>query len=175
MSRAAVLFFALAGGCAGLEIHSEVAPETELSGYRSYGWLRADNQPAHAPETIIDQKVRAALKRELAQKGLVEGPADSADFLIGYHVLQEHVTSVSDWGNGIYGWAPEVSTYNQGTLIVDFVDPRTNRVFWRSSANRAVEPPGGLIDTARLQRAAAAMVRSYPGTLTSASATNPKL
>jgi hypothetical protein len=156
-TRALAALF-LAAGCASMHVESQLAPEAELGRYRSFGWMPSDRK---APESIVDQQIRAALRRQLTGKGLQEVPADSADFLIGYHVLTERKIAVADWGSGIYGWAPDVVAYSDGALIVDFVDPQTNRVFWRGSASSAIEPPG-LIDTRRLDRAATALVRRYP-------------
>src|SRR5690349_3415630 len=101
----------LAAGCAGVHVHSEVAPQADLARYRTFGWQPSSNG---GPETIIDQRIRSSLRAQLVKKGLAEAPADAADFLIGYHVLQEHKLAVSDWGNGIYGWAPEVVSYSDG-------------------------------------------------------------
>jgi hypothetical protein len=148
----------LAAGCAGVRVHSEVAPQADLGHYRTFGWLKTERS---GPETIIDQRIRASLRGQLLKKGLTEVPSDAADFLISYHVLQEHKLAVSDWGNGIYGWAPEVVSYSDGALIVDFIDPRTNRIFWRGSASSAVEHPG-VVDAKRLEKASAALVGHYP-------------
>jgi hypothetical protein len=148
-----VLAVALAG-CASTRIHSEVAPNTDLGRYRTFGWLANHNG---GPVSIVDQHVRDALAEQLTRQGLQQVPAESADFLVTYHVLQEHKVAVADWGNGIYGWAPEVVAYSDGALIVDFIDPRTNRVIWRGSAGGAVDRTG-TIDVKRLRRAAAALV-----------------
>jgi hypothetical protein len=166
MQRAVLLMMFSAVGCASMGIHTEVAPETSLAGYHGYAWLPAGD--ASEPLSIIDQHVRAALRQELARKGLVEAGGGTPDFLVGYHVLQEHKVAVTDWGTGVYGWAPEVRAYTSGTLIVDFIDPRSNRVFWRVSASHAIEPPG-LVDVARLRKATQHMVARYPAPVASAS------
>jgi hypothetical protein len=154
----------IGGGCASMRIHTQVAPEVELGHYRAFAWLPSSKG---GPETIVDQQIRSALRRQLTHKGLRETTPDSADFLVDYHVLQEHKLAVADWGNGIYGWAPDVVAYSDGTLIVDFINPRSNRVFWRGSATAAIEPPG-VVDVNRLDKAASAMVRRYPYSVASA-------
>jgi hypothetical protein len=170
MQRAVLLMMFSTAGCASMGVHTELAPEANLAGYHSYAWLPAGD--ASEPQSIIDQSVRATLREELARKGLVDVGAGRPDFLVGYHVLQEHKVAVTDWGNGVYGWAPEVRAYTAGTLVVDFIDPRSNRVFWRVSASHAIEPPG-LVDVDRLRKAAQDMVARYP--IPVASATPPRL
>jgi hypothetical protein len=152
----ALLLFA---GCGSIRVRSEIAPETELGRYRTFAWFPPQGA---GPETIVDQQIRRALQKQLASRGLTEAASvASADFLISYHVLQEHKLAQADWGNGIYGWAPEVVAYSDGALILDFIDPRTNRVFWRGSATSAIEPPG-IVNVKRLEKAATELVRHYP-------------
>jgi Domain of unknown function (DUF4136) len=166
MQRAVLLLMFSAVGCASMGIHAEVAPEANLAAYHGYAWLPVGD--GHEPTSIIDQQVRAALRQELARKGLAEvAAAGTPDLLVGYHVLEEHKVAVTDWGNGIYGWAPEVRAYTAGTLIVDFIDPHSNRVIWRVSASHAIEPPG-LVDVARLRKAAQQMAARYPAPVSSA-------
>jgi hypothetical protein len=153
-----------AAGCASMQIHSETAPQADLAHYRTFSWVPSSSG---GPVTIIDQQIRAALARGLAQKGLHEAPPESADFKVSYHVLQEHKVAVSDWGNGIYGWSPEVTAYTDGSLIVDFIDPTSNKVFWRGSATSVVEHPG-VVDVARLDKAAAQITQRYPNQLLTA-------
>jgi hypothetical protein len=152
MKRTAALFAAmLATGCASIRTYSEIAPDTNL---------HQDNTPER-PQSILDQDIRSALRRELAQKGLVEATTGPPDFLIGYHFLRDHKVAVTDWGNGLYGWLPEVRSYNEGTMIVHFIDPKANRVFWFGSATSAIEHPG-VVNLRRLNKAVAAIVSHYP-------------
>jgi hypothetical protein len=151
-------------GCANLQVRSEVAPEADLSRFHSYAWAPIDGAGDH-PVSIIDQRVRRALAPALAKRGLYE-TNESPDFLVAYHILRERKTGVSDWGNGLQGWSPEVTTYTDGTLIVDFIDPRSNTVFWRGSARHAIEPRGD-IDVARLERAAGEIAGRYPAVMAS--------
>ena len=149
---------ALFTGCASMRVHSQVAPQADLGHYQTFSWLPPSGK---GPETILDQQVRAVLRAELTQDGLREAPAGAADFLVDYHVLQEHNIGVTDWGNGIYGWDPEVVAYTDGSFIVDFIDPRTNRVFWRASATSVVEHPG-IVNVSRLEKAASQLMHRYP-------------
>jgi hypothetical protein len=158
LKPALVPALALVSGCATMHIHSQVAPETDLGHYHAYAWLPTSKG---GPETVLDQQIRSSLRQPLTQRGLREAPPDAADFLIGYRVLQEHKVTIADWGNGIYGWAPDVVAYTDGTLIVDFIDPKTNRIFWRGSATAAICNPG-IVNVKRVDKAASEIVRRYP-------------
>src|SRR5262245_28210223 len=113
MQRRAALLVAMmvAPSCSSMRVHSELAPRVDLGQYRTYGWASTPERP----EANLDQNVRLALRRQLAQRGLTE-TTESPDFLIAYHVLREQKVAVADWGSGIYGWAPDVINYTEGAL-----------------------------------------------------------
>jgi hypothetical protein len=147
-------------GCASTRIHSEVAPQAQLAQYRTYAWESPSGTPER-PQTILDQDVRTALGTQLPKRGFVEASSGAPDFLVGFHVLREHKMAVTDWGSGLYGWAPEVTSYTEGTLIVDFIDPKTYSVFWRGSATGAVEHPG-IVNVKRINKAIMDILDRYP-------------
>jgi hypothetical protein len=153
-----LLSVTLVAGCASMHVHSDTALGTDLRRYRTYTWLEPVNRTE--PVTIVDQQIRAALRTQLAARGFREDAA-RPDFLVGYHVLEERKVAVTDWGNGLYGWGSETMPYNEGTLMVSFIDAGSNQVIWHASASGAVEHPG-MIDVKRLQKATTAMLAQYP-------------
>jgi hypothetical protein len=54
---------------------------------------------------------------------------------------------VQDWGysyprypyGGWYGGQVDVYQYNEGTLIVDIVDAKTNQLVWRGTATKTID------------------------------------
>ena len=72
-------------------------------------------------------------------------------FLIHYHasVTQHFEVNTVDRERGYCSdnCEPSVGQYDEGTLVLDMVDARTNKVVWRGSARGAVN---GLIDNQRL-------------------------
>ena len=70
--------------------------------------------------------------------------------MIAWHVRsQEKATAVGDWGyrdpygaywTGYYGpRSVDVQYYEEGTLIIDVIDPGENRLVWRGSATRVLD------------------------------------
>jgi hypothetical protein len=158
-------------GCAGVTTTASMAPATPVERYRTYGWFKA---PSGAPESLAEQEMRAALERSLAQKGLTPATNGPPDFLISYHSKQQQRVQVTPgygygWG---YGWGyrwggfPDVTTYTEGTLVVDFIDPSTNQVFWRGTAQRVVEHPENP-NPQHIDKAVAKLVNQYPSQLAS--------
>lgn len=158
-----------AAGCAGITTNAAVAPGANLAKYHTYGWY---TPPGGRVESPGEQEVRAALERALAQKGLVPATTAPPEFLVAYHARKQQQVDVMPggygWGYGFYGY-PDVSTYTEGTLIVDFVDPQTNQVFWRGTASAILDHPNNP-DLGKIDQAVAKLIEQYPATAAAATA-----
>lgn len=117
--------------CSGISTHADYEPGTEFSGLRTYAWLEphilksSEDHPLLTP-MLID-RIEAAVDRELAAKGIVQIDRDEADFLIR---KQLSVASRLQLNDPYYSY-DRVTEFEEGTLVVDFLDPVTNRVVWR--------------------------------------------
>jgi len=158
---ATAFLFAVAA-CSGITANSNIAPGTNLAQYRTYAWHSGVSGQA---ESIGAQEVRSALQAQLAEKGLQLTTTGNPDFLVAYHGKKEQKVDVYPGGYGYwgYGWGgfPDVQTYTQGTLIVDFIDPKTNKVFWRGTASGVLDDPNNP-NLAKIDTAVAKLVQQYP-------------
>jgi hypothetical protein len=161
----------LLAGCAGISTNAQVSPGTNLAKYQTYGWYKP---PSAAAESMAEQQLRASLEQQLAQKGLTPATTNPPDFLISYHAMErQKIEATPGYGYGGfgygYGWGgyPAFTTYTEGTLIVDFIDPQTNKVFWRGTAKGVVDHPDNP-DPQRIDQAAAKLINQYPAQLASA-------
>jgi Domain of unknown function (DUF4136) len=165
MNRATrILVMALAavmGGCSSMEISVDYDPEVTFASLQTYGWLdrpqKATGDPRIDGNTILEKRIRDAVDTELATRGFRKVTSDP-DFLVAYHVSLDKRRSVqtlnsyygygAGWGYG-YGasyrpgyWAgaPEtyVYEYEEGTLILDIVNPDNKELIWRGSATDEV-------------------------------------
>lgn len=161
---------ALGAGC-GATVHSTVAPNANLGQYKTYAF-EAPRYRAGRSESPAEQELRSTLRRDLAQKGITEaGAGQQPDFLIAYHVMQQQKLDVQSMGYGYgWGWAgpTAVTTYTEGTLIVDFIDPRTNTAFWRGTASDVVNHPESP-NLAKVDKAVSKLVDQYPSQMAAAS------
>ena len=107
---------------------------------------------ALSPSTRAE--IESSLDQGLAARGLRR--AARPDFYVAYHVTTREQISVQtfhDWGRWTYGnhrwnsytlWrgSPTTTSYVHrstiGTLVVDFVDAKTDRAFWRGVATGTV-------------------------------------
>jgi hypothetical protein len=137
-------------GCATtMTVSSHVAPTADFARYRSYDWGPADALPTGDPRLdgnpFFQDYLQGAIERQLALKGLEKSTSGTPDLLIHYHanVSQRINVSVVDRRLGYcYGedcLVEMVEEYEAGTLVLDMVDTRTNKVVWRGWAQDSVE------------------------------------
>jgi hypothetical protein len=160
LTWAAVAVVLIVTGC-GASIRTSTAPNANLGQYKTFAFYQPPYKAGQAV-TIADQTIRSALKQNLAEKGLIETTSGNPDFLVAYHVKEQQKLDVNTVGYGFWGPAgADVTQYTEGTLIVDFVDPRTKQVFWRGTATDVVEHPLSP-DRVKLEKVVGQIVQKYP-------------
>lgn len=122
--------------------------QTDFSRYHSYDWMPVPEK-AFRNDLVVD-RVKNAVDSELNAKGLSKTP-QSPDFLIAEHLGKKDKLEIDNWGYVYYGprveyiggfWgSDEVSTYDyeEGVLILDFVDAGSKKLFWRGAAKAHVQ------------------------------------
>ena len=102
---------------------------------------RAATDPL-ASDTLNDGRIRTGLETQLRANGF-RMETESPDFVIAYHVTSKNRLNVQDYSYGpprLWGSRDiRVNQYAEGTLMVDFIDVKTNQVVWRGRATGALE------------------------------------
>jgi hypothetical protein len=144
-------------GCAStMNVSSHVQSGLDFEQYRTYDWGPADALPTGDARLdknpFFQDHVEGAVDKQLASRGLERSAPGKADLLIHYHASIDRRLNVNV-ADRQYGYCYQddcpayVSEYEAGTLVVDVVDTRTNRVIWRSWAQDSVEPMLNNADT----------------------------
>ncbi|MEH6552137.1 MAG: DUF4136 domain-containing protein [Pseudomonadales bacterium] len=140
-------------GCSGLTVNTDYAQEQDFSSYQSWQW-HPDGPPQTADlnrmgSDIFDTRVKRLIDQDLAGKGLTT--SDKPDFYVNYAVITDDRVSINTYnsyggygggwggyyGRGAYGGGTShtsVNYYEEGTLIIDIIDARSNLLVWRGSA-----------------------------------------
>lgn len=186
MRAASVILGIALSGCSTLEISYDYDPKANFTGLETYAWLDEPQKPTGDPRidgnTILKSRVHEAVDGALAARGF-RRVADDPDFLVAYHVSLDRRQSVQTlnsyygyspgWGYG-YGaayrpgyWAGVPQTYvyeyEEGTLILDVVDPETRELIWRGSAQDEVSfKSTPEKDQAQLDEAVQRMLEHFP-------------
>jgi hypothetical protein len=137
-------------GCATMSVSSHVQRGLDFSSYRTYDWGPADALPTGDPRlednAFFKDHILGAVEKTMAAKGFIYAAnADKADLLIHYHAAISRRLDVDriDQERGYcfdQDCRARVIEYEAGTLVLDVIDARTNRVIWRGWAQDTVEP-----------------------------------
>jgi hypothetical protein len=165
---ASLALVGLAGGCAAWTVQGQASRGADLAHYRTYAWATGETDP------FIDQHLRDQVNADLAQKGIYPAAAgQSPDFLVAYRLdsgdrLQTVVSNTVPYAPGASGAVvtpplPMATTYayTEQKLMLDFIDARTRRVFWRGYASFVTERPPE-VSPARTEQAVTRILRKYP-------------
>jgi hypothetical protein len=132
---------ALAGGCATtMNVSSHTDRSVDFARYGTYDWGPAGALPTGDPrldkDPFFKDVLQGAVEKSLAARGLALGQGDEADLLIHYHASVSERLDVNQ-ADSTLGYCPGedcrsmATRYEAGTIVVDFVDTRSNRVVWR--------------------------------------------
>jgi hypothetical protein len=158
-----LLFALLACGCSTMSITSYSSDTVDFSKLKTYSWMLGPPPVSGSP--LIDQRpeleraAHEAIDQALAKRGYVKDTSGHPDFLVSYHATLNKKVSVQTLDQSS-GYRPSyllggsgritpledretigreyVDTFDEGTLIIDVVDPKTNQLIWRSTAKDEV-------------------------------------
>jgi hypothetical protein len=144
-------------GCSSNSINAYKAPSANMALYTSFNWAPASGKGVNLAQRkdnakYVPEYLEKAIVSELEAKGYsrVDRPA----VLIGYHVALDSKLDAATVAErytykyakhymfrpGASSWRPEpvnlhsgVASYSAGTLIVDFVDRKSNTLIWRGT------------------------------------------
>jgi len=166
-----VLFFiGFTVSCATYGVKHDYDLQANFAEFKTFDWMQV---PEKADiDSLILQRVKNAVNAELKAKGLTLS-SNNPDFLIAEHLGKMNKVRVTDWGYGYsaygrYGrsWGSGgISThqYEEGFLILDFVDAKTKKLIWRGSANAEVQNVNTPEKSEALINAAVkAILKKYP-------------
>lgn len=172
---AAALAVALAACASDVSTRSEVQPGASFEGLRTFAWVptkltaEATGDLRSALATIEELAVA-----ELTAKGYAPAAAGAADFKVtGWlSVAQKESVAYVDngfggfgtYGSGIVSPVGEVRTqYEEGTLVLDVVNGRTEAAMWRGTATGTVRRDRPAEERrARLQQAVHDTLANFP-------------
>jgi hypothetical protein len=151
----------------GLGSEAAWDPTVDFKVYRSFAFAPIEQGGVGTPmEEPYHRRIRRALATELELKGFARAELDTADLLIGFGVGNStrtwfgmvHPAWFDRWADAGAHVGPHV--YSRGTLSIDIVDPRAQRLIWHSWSSQGLEPGTDELDV--IQRAAADVLAKFP-------------
>ena len=171
--------------CAGVSVRTDYDTATDFSSLKTYAWLDPPLREASRDEggqsgdpftqnTLLDKRVRDEVEAWLASHGYrAAAEGETPDFVVRYELVSREVVRDSPvfvtggFGGGYYGHGygsgvgySQSTTYQEGTLILDVIDPATQQIAWRgygtsSARDLHMEPE-------RIHRTVTAILERFP-------------
>jgi hypothetical protein len=135
---------AVAAGCATMRVNSFAQRGQDFSTYHSYAWAPEDQLKTGDPRlddnSFFLERLQTDVDNNFSWRGL-EKTAGSPDLLIHYHVnINQEINSAGlDEPYGYQCDSCEPYVYDKGTLLLDLVDARTNKLVWRGWAEGSMD------------------------------------
>ena len=123
--------------CSPFQVRSDYAETANFNTYKTYK-LRVDDLKLN---DIDKDRVLNEVSKQLQAKGLSVG--ENPDLIVNVKAQHKKITDVQrDRPFGMYGWGGPLgwgvgmsrtwaSNYNQGALILDLIDARTQKLVWQ--------------------------------------------
>jgi hypothetical protein len=145
-----VLFFiGFAVSCASIYgVQHDYDKHVDFTNLKTYDWMPIPEKANINPLSV--ERVKKAVNAELHVKGLTM-TSNNPDFFIAEHLGKKDKVKVTNWGYGYglgdrYGggeyWGPrgvDTYQYEEGSLILDFVDAKSKKMIWRGVAKAQID------------------------------------
>ena len=173
-----VILFLLAGvtGCTTASVSSDYDRATDFATLKTYGW--ASDQPLAGDRRFDDPDLRETIRRsvetELQAKGIQKSEDGHPDLLLKYYITVEKkkqfvggnypptfnsrgVWTGTSGPNTYAGMDSMTFHYEDGTFVLDMLDPRSGAILWRGTLQGMVDP--GATPAKRIERAPSAVAK----------------
>jgi len=169
MSASRLLFiftlFLATTGCAPLPAKYDFDTDIDFTQYQRYQWQNSSHSVDPISDTsLLEKRVHAITNRILTGRA-IELNRQRADFSLTYHIVTHERLDVRDYGAGFYwpyhrGPMTDIYQYTEGTLIIDMIDLKTEKLIWRGWATQAIEQPS--IPQKQLERILKQIFDNFP-------------
>lgn len=142
---------ALSGAaCATMHTYSYLERGVDLRQYRTFNWGPADTWSTGDPRLdnnrFFDERVRARVEKELSRRGFEKTTSGQPDLVVHYHAYVSQEVDIRQVdGTSTYCTTHDCAPFifDKGTLFVDLVEPKTDKVLWRGWAEGSLD---GVVD-----------------------------
>jgi hypothetical protein len=168
-----VVLFAVIGCATPLAVNYDYDTAADFAAMKTFGWMPPAGNAAGDDLTV--KKIRNAVNVQLQAKGRMEAP-ENPDFLIAMELSGKTTyggsTAVGASVGIPVGRAGTISVgggkskpreKTEGTLVLDFLDAKTQSLVWRATATAAVSPKSSPEEQqARVNAVIAEMLKNFP-------------
>ncbi len=168
-----IMLIAMIGCATPLTVNYDYDTAADFTAMKTFSWM----QPAGnaVSDDLVVKRIRNAVNVQLQAKGRTEAP-ETPDFLIAMQ-LSGKTTYGGTTGVGasvgipvgragtisVGGGKSKAREKTEGTLVLDFVDAKTQSLVWRATATAAVTPKSSPEEQqAHINAVVAEMLKNFP-------------
>lgn len=152
----------LLSACATVGMHSDWDKTADFSHLRTYQWTSESQKKTGNPrldDPALDMRIRKIVEEVLAVKGYQKQESGLPDFWVSYYAAIEGKLDIRVVGDPLYRTpnvrrdgsvdfnnegllgAPNIfkTPYEEGALILDIADSKTQKLLWRGTMSGVVE------------------------------------
>ena len=164
--------------CSSVTVTTDYDHAATFTRYKTYSLEPPAQGQTLSPSS--EAALRDSLRAEMGARGIREVARGSGDLAVARHVFLQEKVSVQQygaWGYGYHGGWPygggyygmwhgapmaytDVQQYTVGTMILDFVDRRSNKVVFRGTGKAVVGGPDS--NAAKVREAVTKIVADFP-------------
>jgi hypothetical protein len=150
----------LAAPAVAQKVYVDYDKSVDFASYKTFAWKAPSEASLEGESPLMHERIAKAIELQLVSGGLAVDNQDP-DLYVTYHTSSEEEVTFStshmgyDYGPG-WGWDPywddwggmgmgmgtsttTAHTYEQGTLIIDVWDARTDKAIFRGTAEAVVK------------------------------------
>jgi hypothetical protein len=142
----------LLSSCNAVKVVTDYDSNANFDSFKTFAFYKPGIDKA-AISDLDKKRVLRAIESELLAKGFIK--SENPDMLVSFFTKSRERVNVNQnnnmgfgWGWGM-GWNPwmmngmnnnvNVSQYTEGTLFVDFIDPKKKELFWQGIGTGALK------------------------------------
>jgi hypothetical protein len=144
-------FLLIVIGCSSVTVRTDHDPEYDFNKFKTYRWASAQEINPNdelAKHPLVLKRVQAAVDGQLKSKGFSLIESGNPDFVVIAHAGVKDRMQVYNTGGyyggwydpwwGPYGGSTQVSYYEEGTLVIDFVVWEKKELGWRGMGTKTL-------------------------------------
>ena len=125
--------------CSSIDVITDYDPGYDYAKLKTFSWV--PNPNIKSENALFEKRFQKIMAEDLAKKGIALDEANP-DFLIAYHSDVQRKVDITNWGYRYPGWyghgGVDVYQYDEGTIVVDFVDAASRDLIYRSTVKAEV-------------------------------------
>ena len=137
-------------GCSTLQVSQDYDAQTDFTRLQTFAWQN-ETQPKYDDirlnSSLLHARIRGAVEQSLLAAGFRKAARQEAEVLVAYELaIHQQIESQPQSGVGFgFGFGgprggvmvssgSDVSSYDEGLLVIDVLDPGSGRLLWRGKA-----------------------------------------